>query len=164
MAKDEQRSGLWLGLAILAVGIAIGRLARPERWFDPPAPGSRAAARPAGELHPTLRPRAEPAAAPDNGLSTLRIKIPPASAQVLQAVRDRALDRGVILQAAEDTVPAEVALDDGAFVPAEIRIKGDWTDHVETDREQFEDDMGAFGITNEESQPTLARSFLKPDP
>ena len=69
----------------------------------------------------------------DNELVTLRIEIPPASARVLQEVRDRAMNRGVIVQTAADTVPAFV-LRDGKRMPAEIRIKGDWIDHVETDR------------------------------
>jgi hypothetical protein len=125
--------GFWLGLVILAVGIAIGWLARPERWFDRGGDAFEAGEIPPAELHPYLVPVADPEAVPDNGLATLGVHLPPASAAVLQEVRDRAMERGLIVQEEGDTVPAEIELGDQRLA-AEVRIKGDWTDHVKTDK------------------------------
>ena len=131
--------GFWIGLLILAVGIAIGLLARPERWFASSSENRPAARR--AELERFLLPATEPAPAAGNGLATLELSIPEDSARKLQEVRDRARARGVIIQQEGDVVPASVravvegaASASGESLAAEIRIKGDWLDHVNTDK------------------------------
>jgi hypothetical protein len=57
----------------------------------------------------------------------------PEAAGRLQAVRERALDRGIIVQGEEDVVPATFDFE-GTALSGEVRIKGDWTDHVDTDK------------------------------
>jgi len=129
-----EASGLWSGLLILVVGIVIGVLARPGHWFGQRAPdrGLESAAVP--RLHPFLeQPTGQPATAPSNGLETIEILLPPGSAETLQRVRDRAMTRGVIVQEDTDTVPAHVVLGNKK-VKADVRIKGDWLDHVSSDK------------------------------
>jgi hypothetical protein len=125
LTKRERTGDTWIGLLILALGVAIGALARPERWFDP-APPPRAP-------FPALEPKSPSEAPPANELATIELRIPESSAAVLERVRKAALERGIITQAEADTVPAELVLE-GVAQPAEIRIKGDWTDHVEDER------------------------------
>jgi len=127
LSKPERSSGTWAGLGILVIGIAIGALARPSRWFE------RAASSPPREPFPPLVPARTAEVPPENGLPTIELVIPEHSAEVLQRVRDEALERGIITQTDADTVPAELVFD-GTRAKAKIRIKGDWTDHVETDK------------------------------
>jgi hypothetical protein len=126
LTKPERSDGTLAGLAILVLGIAIGSLLRPTRWFQR---GPRTV-HPA--LAPTLTP-VEPQTPADLGLPVLELSIPATSAEVLQRVRDAAMDRGIIVQTDADTVPAELTVD-GQRHPVELRIKGDWTDHVESER------------------------------
>jgi len=133
---DPELRGFPLGLAILALGVAIGALVDPLDWLTaPPAELMTDAARVERDaaLHPFLVPAAAPDAVPDNGLDTLRITLDGDAARRLQAVRDRAMDRGIIQQEDDDTVQGVVE-HEGERLRAELRIKGDWTDHVETDK------------------------------
>ena len=127
LTKRERSSGTWAGLGILALGIAIGSLARPERWF----------ARNAREVErapfPALVPASPGETAPENGLETIELVIPESSAAVLERVRAASLERGIITQTDADVVPAEL-VSHGARQMVELRIKGDWTDHVEGQR------------------------------
>ncbi len=136
LSKRERTSGTWTGLGILAVGIAIGALARPARWFD--GRGPEATPTPFPALVP-VRPGETP---PANGLATIELVIPPDSAAVLERVRAQALERGVITQTDADTVPAEFVFE-GRREPAQIRIKGDWTDHVEGERWSYRIRLGS---------------------
>lgn len=126
LSKPERTDGTLVGLGILVLGIAIGSLLRPTRWFQRAAPTP----------HPVLAPRIEPGGSEpplDLGLPVLELEIPESSALVLQRVRDTAMDRGIIVQTDADTVPAELVTG-GQRLPVELRIKGDWTDHVEGER------------------------------
>jgi hypothetical protein len=127
LTKPERSRGTWAGLGILAIGIAIGALARPTRWFERAPSGTQ------GEPFPALVPASPGERPPDNGLATIELAIPESSAAALQRVREEALQRGIITQTDADTVPAEFVFE-GARQPAEIRIKGDWTDHVDEER------------------------------
>jgi CotH protein len=131
LTKPEATRGTWTGLGILALGIALGALARPSRWFEARRfESSRGTPR---EPFPALVPSATPGRAPDNGLATLELVIPDGSAAVLERVRASALEQGIITQDESGTVPAEVVFD-GEPHAATLRIKGDWTDHVEGER------------------------------
>lgn len=139
--------GFWTGLAILALGVALGLFLAPGRGADP-APGQDRTSPGGTRLHPNLTPSDTPAPDAANGLASLGIHVAPRAAERLQNVRDRALERGVIVQSPEDMVPAEIEFE-GRRHPAEIRIKGDWTDHVETDKWSFRiklDDSKILGM------------------
>ncbi len=135
LVKDEGGRGFGVGLAILVVGVSIGHFARPLRWFESvePATGDPPTMRDVS-LAPNLTPNPNPRPLEDNGLLTLAFDIPESSAQTLQRVRDLATERGVIVQADDDTVLATIRADGGKPMEADIRIKGDWTDHVEGDK------------------------------
>jgi len=132
LTKKERTGGTWVGLLILALGIAIGSLARPSRWRSGESSADATVERRA--LAPELVPAATRETPAENGLETIELVIPESSAAALQAVRDAALERGIIQQSGEQgMVPAEL-VHRGRRMAAELRIKGDWTDHVEGKR------------------------------
>jgi hypothetical protein len=130
LTKRESNGGTWAGLGILTAGIAIGMLARPSRWIDGAgARGGRTTPELASQLVPADGP-APAASAALAALERIELVIPESSAAVLQRVRDAALERGIIVQTDADTVPGELVVD-GERHAIELRIKGDWTDHVD---------------------------------
>lgn len=120
--QRNERSGVWSGFLLLALGIALGILVRPTRWSTPRTP-----------RWPELVPAIDPERPEENGLATIELVIPESSAAVLERVRAAALERGIITQEDSDTVPAEFVAD-GARQACTLRIKGDWIDHVEGER------------------------------
>jgi len=126
-SQPERPNGTWAGLGVLAVGILIGALARPARWFE------RASSAPERLPFPALVPAQPPETPPANGLDTIELVIPEASAAVLERVRADALERGIITQTDADTVKGTLVFE-GKTEPIELRIKGDWTDHVDSER------------------------------
>ena len=151
-----------LGLVVLAVGIVIGMLLEPERWWASTDDGTGAVEKTARRLSRNLQPRSHPDTVPDNGLETITFTLDQSASRVLQRVRDRAMERGVIVQTPEDTVPAVVRHGDQE-IHAEVRIKGDWTDHVSSDkwslRVSLEDDK-LFGMRVFSVQSPRTRGFL----
>src|SRR5262245_43930609 len=105
LSKPENTRGTWSGLAILALGVAIGVLAHTARWL------AYATHEREREPFPALVPAATPERPVENGLATLELVIPEASAAVLERVRARALEQGIITQTDADTVPAQVRFD-----------------------------------------------------
>ena len=69
----------------------------------------------------------------NNGLETLVIDFEVSEAVKLQKVREESMNRGVIIQTEEDMIRGKVALGD-AVAKADLRIKGDWTDHIDSDK------------------------------
>ena len=123
---------LAVSLVVLAGVIFVSFLWRGRllRLLFPPRVASPAA------HHPYFTPPSDKAQPVDNGLPTLYFDVSQEAAARIAEVRERALERGFIIQEAEDTVPATVRY--GAKeVNAEIRIKGDWNDHVNTDKWSF---------------------------
>src|SRR5262245_19966786 len=119
LTKKDRTGGTWVGLLILALGIAIGSLAQPSRWRAGSTASSAATARPA--LAPELVPAAARETPADNGLETIELRIPESSAAALQAVRDAALERGIIQQEGDQSmVPAELVVR-GQRLAAELR-------------------------------------------
>lgn len=156
LTKPEGTRGTWTGLGILALGIAIGALARPSRWFERTDPVSPR------EPFPALVPADPPELAPANELTTIELVIPDASAAVLERVRARAMEQGVITQTDADTVPAEF-VSEGVRQPCRLRIKGDWTDHVEGQRWSYRIrlDKGSFlGMREFSIQAPFTRGYL----
>jgi hypothetical protein len=69
-------------------------------------------------------------------LETLYIDIHPQELAELEAKRQEALERWVLLTDADDFVPAELRFR-GETLPARLRLKGDWADHVAHDKWSF---------------------------
>jgi hypothetical protein len=156
LSKPERSSGTWLGLAILALGIAIGALAHPGRWFDP------APTRVEREPFPALVPKSPGEVPAPNGLATLELVIPDASAATLERVRAAALERGIIQQSDEDMVAAELVAE-GQRRSVKLRIKGDWSDHVESERWSYRIrlDQGSYrGMREFSIQAPKTRGYL----
>lgn len=131
---DSDSSGVWTGLGLLALGIAVGVLLAPFEWDASDDGGT--ALDPAPEvrrLEAFLVPNEAPPPPLENGLDTLDIALTPEAAARIQAVRERAMSRGIIVQTDEDTVPMQMAFE-GQQLKGTVRIKGDWTDHVDTDQ------------------------------
>ncbi|CAM2064600.1 CotH kinase family protein [Sulfidibacter corallicola] len=140
----------WMGLLLLTLGLVTGCLLGPKLTelrdrLGTTAP-REAEDRPI-ELDAQFRnpkslaengdgaPSAPPAPA-ENKLPTLAVEIPVEGAQRLQDVRNQALQRGLIVQGEEDTVGVSLTVEDRPF-EADLRIKGDWTDHVNSDKWSF---------------------------
>ena len=163
LIKDENTpaAGRWLAPAGIGLGVVVG-VFLGYAWFGV---GSGTG------LPETLEgPFAEPSATeqplPPSPLEQIRITVAEGDARILQSVRDQALRDGLIT--IRDVVPATVRVRDKE-VPAQIRIKGDWTDHVETDKWSFrievEDSvlgMRRFSIQNANTRTyTLEWLFLE---
>lgn len=118
------------GIVLLLVGVLIGALLEPIMLpYQSAGDAVREARKDEKHPHPALFPPR----VVDNGLDTLYVEIEEANVAVIQSVRDRAVERGVIVQEEEDRVPARVRLGNKT-VDAEVRIKGDWTDHVQGEK------------------------------
>ena len=130
-ASLRAREG-WIGVLILLAGVVIGAVAQPARWFRSPteAPSGLAGSEPITLISP-MAPTEKAPAASTNGLPTLIVELADDQAAILQRLRTRSLERGMIFQDAEDLVTGTVALGDKT-VPARMRIKGDFLDHIDT--------------------------------
>ncbi|MSR61822.1 MAG: hypothetical protein EXS08_05190 [Planctomycetes bacterium] len=156
LTHKERSSGTGVGLVILAAGILIGALARPTRWFERRAESTERTP------FPTLVPATTPAAPAANDLATIELVIPPESAAVLERVRAAALERGILTQTDADTVKAEF-VSGGVRQAAEIRLKGDWTDHVDSEKWSYRIRLkdGAFrGMREFSIQAPKTRGYL----
>ncbi|MCP4290392.1 MAG: hypothetical protein GY780_00985 [bacterium] len=132
--KQKKFQSLWLGVALVLVGAVIGGISRPLDWIQSAAQDSVLRDElSSSDLHKSFQSNIDSSISPDNGLKTLSLQIPDESAKVLQKVRDRAMVRQMIVQEESDTVPAMVGMN-GQTLQADIRIKGDWVDHVSSDK------------------------------
>ena len=158
--KDQSDGAPWIGPAILVVGVGVGVLLR-DTWTRP-VDAASVLEKPPLVLSKNLEPAPEPEEVADNGLETLSLTIDRESAEVLQNVRNRAMHRGIIVQTDEDTVPAVVS-HGGTDAVAEIRIKGDWTDHIRTEKWSFRiklENERLFGMRVFSIQRPKTRGFL----
>ncbi|QDU84666.1 CotH protein [Planctomycetes bacterium Pla163] len=131
---DTDGTGVWTGLVLLGLGVVIGVLLAPFEWIASDSGG--AVLEPTAEvrhLEAFLVPNEAPPPAPENGLDTLDFELTPEAAARIQDVRERAMSRGIIVQSDDDTVPMQLAFE-GKTLNGTVRIKGDWTDHVDTDQ------------------------------
>jgi hypothetical protein len=70
----------------------------------------------------------------NNGLQSLYVDIPYKSLDKIYQKREAALAAGVLMSSDEDYVPARIRLDQGEELDVDIRLKGDWTDHLNTNK------------------------------
>lgn len=73
----------------------------------------------------------------NNGLPTLYIDLKFKYYQQLLEKRAEALRMGILLSTDDDFVPCEIHVQGGAKLMAEMRLKGDWTDHLQGDKWSF---------------------------
>lgn len=67
----------------------------------------------------------------------LDIKIEPNDLAKLKKKRDKALAKGLLKASDKDWVKAILIDAEGAEIPAQLRLKGDWTDHLQGDKWSF---------------------------
>lgn len=77
----------------------------------------------------------------DKAAKALRIHIPSAAQDTLDAFQEQALAQGVISAEQKEYVQAFVEVD-GKKAPVELRLKGDWTDHLKTSKVSYRIKMG----------------------
>jgi hypothetical protein len=142
-----------LFMLLIAFGaIAFGAGLLAARWaFNEPvrvaSPGASSPAR-ATPVPPT--PTSAPTPTPagrERGevLETVTIEVAPDDFRRIEAKREEALARWVLLAGDDDFVPATVRLGRGEALPAEIRLKGDWADHFVGDKWSFRVEMAGDG-------------------
>ena len=100
----------------------------------------------------------------ENGLLTLYIDLPFENYQKLLDKREEALKIGILNTTDADLVSAKVHLQDGQKMDAKLRLKGDWTDHLEGDKWSFRIEMKGdgqvLGMKQFSIQTPAARNFL----
>jgi len=100
-----------------------------------------------------------------NGLRTLYLDIPFDSMQSMELKRTEALSMGILLSSDDDYVPATIRFDDQTVLDIDIRLKGDWTDHLEGEKWSFrvhiQEDWGnVLGMRRFSLQAPETRNFL----
>ncbi len=122
------------GYALLALGLLSGVLIGSWLMLELPLDGKSEGV---SDLSPfSMQPLSESLLSPGEAMQSLpalHIDIDDAGVRAIEAARERALAAGIIDTQPGDEVSAMVRLEDRS-VPAMIRLKGDWTDHVETDK------------------------------
>ena len=66
-------------------------------------------------------------------LETLKLYLDDKALNTLNSVRSEALDKGILFSEDEDWVKANMTIDDSVTVEVDLRLKGDWTDHLKGD-------------------------------
>ena len=96
--------------------------------------------------------------------SALEITIDDSAFDTLSKFRKVALEQGVITSDLKEYIKAEIKVK-GQMVPVELRLKGDWTDHLETNKWSFRIKVGkgnAYkGMRTFSIQNPSTRSFMK---
>ncbi|MFH2000579.1 MAG: hypothetical protein ABIK28_12910, partial [Planctomycetota bacterium] len=162
--NQEQTRNPWLGPALLVLGLVIGSLIG-YRIHGLARSGSTveiAVGETTTELSPLLRKGPESCSAPGNHLQTLYLDIAPEQAEAIQRVYNKAKQRNQIVQESDDTVPASLRFEDKSY-PVEMRIKGDLTDHIASDKWSFRIIMKSgklMGMRTFSIQDPLTRGFL----
>jgi len=101
----------------------------------------------------------------ENGLPTLYIDLPFESYNQIVEKREEALITGVLFTSDEDLVPCQISYQDGNQLDAELRLKGDWTDHLEGNKWSFrihikDDDQYINGMRRFSIQAPETRNFV----
>jgi len=100
----------------------------------------------------------------NNGLPTLYIDLPFANYQKLLDKRDEALKIGILNTSDADFVSGEIHLQGEPAMKADLRLKGDWVDHLMGDKWSFrikiKDGGQVLGMGQFNIQTPAARNFL----
>ncbi len=128
--REGERTLLWLVLLLLAFGGGV-LFAQPR----PASEGRALSPLPPTALPPTITPAPTPTPTAF-GLPTLYVEIAPDGWARITAKREEALRRGILVVGKKDYVPATLRYGDH-LLEAEIRLKGDWIDHLFYDKWSF---------------------------
>jgi len=140
VSSSRTRRTRWpLALIVVLMGIGIALLAL-QIW-QVAIPHVASAPEPLAPAFATATPLPQPTptpTAPELGdlLETLYIEIAPRELAQLEAKRAEALERWILLTDAEDFVSAELRFQ-GEPLPVRLRLKGDWADHIASDKWSF---------------------------
>jgi len=109
--------------------------------------------------------RVEILAYSENGLPTLSIDLPFESYNQIIEKREEALITGILLTSDEDLVPCQISYQNGDQINAELRLKGDWTDHLEGNKWSFrihikDDNQFINGMRRFSIQAPETRNFV----
>ena len=139
---------LALTVALLCLGLAA--LLVQVWWAEMPLVVG--APEPAAALAVTATPLPQPTPTPTSpqlgdALETLTIEIAPRDFAQIEAKREEALERWILLTSADDFVPATLRLGEQTF-RARLRLKGDWADHIALDKWSFRIELRDNGYLN----------------
>ena len=99
-----------------------------------------------------------------NGLQNLYIDLPFKSEQLLNDKKEEAIETGILFSSDEDFVPAKIGYSDQTNIDVELRLKGDWTDHLEGDKLSFrihvKGENQIHGMTHFSIQAPETRTFI----
>lgn len=138
---------LTLLLLAFAAGLATALVAMPLLTSPSSTPQAAIALQSPAPLAPTSTPPPTPTpTAPELGdtLETLYIDIAPADFAQLEAKRQEALALWILLANDADFVPATLHWR-GAPLSARVRLKGDWADHLVSDKWSFRIELRGEG-------------------
>ena len=100
----------------------------------------------------------------DNGLKTLAIDLKFKYYRKMLEKRDEALQVGILQTTDEDLVPATITLNNGPKMDVQMRLKGDWTDHLQgkkwSFRIQLKNGAQIMGFRQFSIQTPETRNFL----
>jgi hypothetical protein len=100
----------------------------------------------------------------DNGLDTLVLDIPFESMEKIKTKRDEAINTGILLSTDDDLVNAKATFNNQNTIKIDMRLKGDWVDHIESEKWSFrihtKGDGQILGMTNFSIQSPDTRQFL----
>ncbi len=147
--RKVARPPVLLTLLLLAfvAGMVTARVAMPLFAPSSPPPQTTVALTAPAPLVPTSTPPPTPTpTTPDLGdaLETLYIDIAPNDFAQIEAKRQEALERWILLADASDFVPATLRWR-GESLSARVRLKGDWADHLVSDKWSFRVELRGDG-------------------
>ena len=98
-------------------------------------------------------------------LPTVYLDIPFDSMLSITEKREKALQVGILLSSDEDYVPATLHINDEQNLNVDIRLKGDWVDHLRTSKWSFrvhikEEDGAILGMRRFSLQSPQTRSYI----
>lgn len=126
-------------VTLLALAFGAGLLAARFPILSPAPAAATLSLLPPTPFPSTATPPPTPTAtAPDTGdvLETLYVEIAPRDLAQIEAKRAEALQLGILLSTGGDYVPATVRVGEQE-VPVELRLKGDWINHIAHDKWSF---------------------------
>ncbi len=100
-----------------------------------------------------------------NGLANVFLDIPFDSMMALESKRQEALATGVLYASDDDFVPATLRYNNGQTLDVKLRLKGDWVDHLETDKWSLrvhitENDGAVLGMRRFSLQAPHTRGYV----
>ncbi|MBK9190192.1 MAG: CotH kinase family protein [Crocinitomicaceae bacterium] len=108
-----------------------------------------------------LRHKQRPAFHDSLTSQTLRIYIPDSAMNVLSGYKKQALQQDIISDDLKEYVNGFI-LEKGDSIPIEIRLKGDWTDHLENGKTSYriKTDVAYHGLTTFSIQHPQTRNYM----